>query len=159
MGYLSLSCSGVIPGSGYIGSPAKKTRVFSYCSWIVVAKKDESMYLPMWVLSLTGKPPKQGRRGRRVFSKSQRKKRWPQGSTRKDSLSKDPHVLGRHHVDCWRRTVQVMSLYVLNDNSHVTNRIFSVKTGNTGTSACRAALAKPSRSWIIVFMALLWMSL
>ena len=48
MGYLSLSCSGVIPGSGYIGSPTNKAKVFfilqlnSRCK-----KKDESMYLPM----------------------------------------------------------------------------------------------------------------
>ena len=159
MGYLSLSCSGVIPGSGYIGSPTNKDKGFFVLQLNSRCKKDESMYLPMWVLSLTGKPPKQGRRGRRVFSKSQRKKRWPQGSTRKDSLSKDPHVLGRHHVDFWSWTVQVMNYYILNDNFHVTNRIFSVKTGNTGTSACRAALAKPSRSWIIVFLTLLWMLL
>ena len=28
MGYLSLSCSGVIPGSGYIGSPTNKDKGF-----------------------------------------------------------------------------------------------------------------------------------
>ena len=40
MGYLSLSCSGVIPGSGYIGSPTNKDQsFFSYNSWVVVAKK------------------------------------------------------------------------------------------------------------------------
>ena len=44
MGYLSLSCSGVIPGSGYIGSPTNKDKGF-FVLQLVVAKKDESMYL------------------------------------------------------------------------------------------------------------------
>ena len=78
--HLSLNCSGVIPGSGYIGSPEIKLK------WLILEFPEPEFNLPMCVLNLTGKPPKQGRRGSLVFSNSQRKKWWPKGRARKASL-------------------------------------------------------------------------